>query len=277
MLWSLRTTATAAAIVLLVTLLGWRCVATAAPLECPTPRQAPAGPALWIPDVVAAAGATATIAVTLTTDGALIAGMQTDVTFPVAAPILARANAKPDCTVNPDIDKGATTFAFLPQGCTGTACTAARAQVLALLNVDPIPDGSTLFTCTIAIPADASPLLDYRFDNTILATGSGTTVADAGDQDGQVCPAPSPPTATASATSSATPTPSPTPTPASAICAGDCDGDGVVTVDEVVTLVNIALAAAPPSACPHRDSEAATVDITLVIQAVRNALGDCPR
>ena len=42
--------------------------------------------------------------------------------------------------------------------------------------------------------------------------------------------------------------PTPTPVPASS-CIGDCNGDGQVTVDEVLQGVNIVLGALPPSAC----------------------------
>jgi hypothetical protein len=59
-------------------------------------------------------------------------------------------------------------------------------------------------------------------------------------------------------------------------CAGDCDDNGQVTVDELITLVSIALGNAQPSACPHGvPSGGAQVDIALIIQAVNNALGGC--
>ena len=57
-------------------------------------------------------------------------------------------------------------------------------------------------------------------------------------------------------------------------CVGDCDGDGQVTVDELTTLVNIALGNAQPS-CPHGVPSGTEADIALIIQAVDNALGEC--
>jgi hypothetical protein len=49
-----------------------------------------------------------------------------------------------------------------------------------------------------------------------------------------------------------------------------------VTVDEIITLVNIDLGTADAGACPHGIPSGAAVDITLIIQAVNNALGSCP-
>jgi hypothetical protein len=67
----------------------------------------------------------------------------------------------------------------------------------------------------------------------------------------------------------------PRPARAQATCVGDCGGDGSVTVDEIIIMVNIALGSAQPSACPDGIPSGATVDITLIIQAVNNALGMC--
>ena len=63
---------------------------------------------------------------------------------------------------------------------------------------------------------------------------------------------------------------------AATVCAGDCDGSGDVTVNELITLVNIDLGNSDPSACPSGIPNGATVDITLIITAVNNALGACP-
>lgn len=55
-------------------------------------------------------------------------------------------------------------------------------------------------------------------------------------------------------------------------CVGDCNGDGSVTVDELITVANIALGNAQASACPHGIPSGTAVDISLIIQAVNNAL-----
>jgi len=56
------------------------------------------------------------------------------------------------------------------------------------------------------------------------------------------------------------------------VCAGDCDGTGSVTVDEIITLVNIALGNAQASACQHGVPSGAEVNVALIIQAVNAAL-----
>ena len=58
-------------------------------------------------------------------------------------------------------------------------------------------------------------------------------------------------------------------------CVGDCDGGGSVTIDELITLVNIALGNAQPSACQHGVPSGAEVNVALIIQAVNNALNGC--
>jgi hypothetical protein len=63
-------------------------------------------------------------------------------------------------------------------------------------------------------------------------------------------------------------------------CVGDCDGSGDVTVDEIVTLVNMALGNQTQlSACPHGlpadVTDASQVDVAVIITAVNNALSGC--
>lgn len=78
---------------------------------------------------------------------------------------------------------------------------------------------------------------------------------------------------TATPTVTTTPTPTDTPLP---VCIGNCDGDRSVMVNELITLVNIALGSAPASQCPQGIPPGASVDIALLIRAVDNALGGCP-
>ena len=59
-------------------------------------------------------------------------------------------------------------------------------------------------------------------------------------------------------------------------CVGDCDGSGEVTVDEIVTLVNIALGSAASSACTAGDSDGnGSIEINEIIKAVNNAADGC--
>lgn len=58
-------------------------------------------------------------------------------------------------------------------------------------------------------------------------------------------------------------------------CVGDCTGQGVVTVDAILTLVNIVLGSTDPSTCPSGIPAGTTVDVGLIVQAVTNALSGC--
>ena len=93
------------------------------------------------------------------------------------------------------------------------------------------------------------------------------------------------PTATTSPTPSATLEPSATATPASAtptmtappqLCGGDCDLNGVITVDEVLVLVNIGLGGAPVDLCAGGDLDGnRQVTVEEILRAVDNALHGC--
>jgi hypothetical protein len=65
----------------------------------------------------------------------------------------------------------------------------------------------------------------------------------------------------------------PTPTPSPAQCVGDCNGDRQVTVNEIYTLVNIALGNG--GMCPNGIAAGATVDVAVILQAVNRALNGC--
>jgi hypothetical protein len=91
------------------------------------------------------------------------------------------------------------------------------------------------------------------------------------------------PTPTPSATvhSSATPTPPSSPTPSRSTtptgsCAGDCNGDGQVTVDEILAMVNIALGNAAVTTCEAGDANHdGMITVDEILTAVDNALNGC--
>jgi hypothetical protein len=60
-------------------------------------------------------------------------------------------------------------------------------------------------------------------------------------------------------------------------CTGDCKGDGQVTVDELLTMVNIALGTAAITACPAGDAGGdGQITVNEIVAAVGNALSGCP-
>jgi hypothetical protein len=89
------------------------------------------------------------------------------------------------------------------------------------------------------------------------------------------------PTETPSATPTVTPA-SPTPTGTATtiptpVCAGDCGADGVVTINDLLTMVNISLANGRVSACEAGDANRdGQIAVDEILMAVNNALNGCP-
>jgi len=78
-------------------------------------------------------------------------------------------------------------------------------------------------------------------------------------------------------TAQATPEASTSSTPLPAGCAGDCDGDGRVIINELLTATNIALGSTPLTACPPAAcGPGPDVTIACLTRAVGAALGGCP-
>lgn len=145
-----------AALAALLALAG--CHTFAAPERPGPPPTGHGRPKIVLSNASAGPGGTATITATLQTGGAHIAGTQNDIAFdPKAVAIARKANGRPDCRANASLGKEGTAFNFLPQHCAPGACDNVRVLVLSLSNVEPIPDGSVLYTCTIEVAAGASP------------------------------------------------------------------------------------------------------------------------
>ena len=157
------------------------------------------------------------------------------------------------CNTNPVLDP------------TGLANNGGPTQTIALCGGIGIPNAScTSSTASPAINAGnesicaASPVnnLDQR---AYVRPGAGATSCSIGAYEYNAVPA----------------SPNPTPTPSTSTCVGDCNGDGTVTVDEILTMVNIALGNADATACPGSVPSGDEVNISLVLQAVNNALNGC--
>ena len=72
------------------------------------------------------------------------------------------------------------------------------------------------------------------------------------------------------------PSPTPTATPPPAGCAGDCNGDGSVAINELIGGVNIALGSAPVASCAAVDADGdGGVAINELVSAVARALNGC--
>jgi hypothetical protein len=73
-----------------------------------------------------------------------------------------------------------------------------------------------------------------------------------------------------------TPTPTPAPTFTPPRCVGDCNGNGQVTIDDILTMVNMALGNAPVTTCEAGDANHdGQITVDEILTAVNNALNGC--
>jgi hypothetical protein len=122
------------------------------------------------------------------------------------------------------------------------------------------PTSSPSPTPTHTLPVTLTPTA------TMVVTGSSTPVASATPT---ATPSLSP---TLAPSSTATPTATATP----AFCVGDCNEDDLVTVDEIIRMVSIALGVDELTRCPAADADGNTeVSVDEIIAAVNNALDGC--
>jgi hypothetical protein len=211
--------------------------------------------AVEIGSVSAPAGTTIDFPVTfrlLTDPPADVVGVQNDIDFDDFTPVAALRSGRPSCAVNPAINKEATSFAFLPAGCTpGVDCTGLRALVLSAANTSPIPDAVTLYSCQAAIAVSA-PLGAHRLTaGGAAASGPDSEILPAQSSDGAIT--------------------------VSRACVGDCDGDRTVVINELLLGVSIVAGDAALSACTALDAnQDGAVVISELVQAVNNALDGCP-
>jgi hypothetical protein len=195
--------------------------ATAARCKCAParPALAPQQPGLPSVDVGSASGSAGqqvAFSASLSTAGAMVSGVQADIAFDsINTPVAATATGEPDCTVNPDIAKGQTAFAFQPFGCSGSACTAFRAVVISFSNSDPIPDGSVLYTCNVNIsPGAAAGSYPLTISNVAMSTPDGQPITSGGTN-GEIIVGGGP-----------SPTPTATPAPAGPTSKDQCKHGG---------------------------------------------------
>jgi hypothetical protein len=202
-----------------------------------------------------------------------------------------------------------TTLTFTATVTSTPTLTVPATQTATLTNTVPASPTSTatLTPTNTTTPTNSStktPMPTLTFTSTVTSTPTDTPPTTPTSTRTQTAPAPptqtvpptntrtgtrtptnistQTPTLTSVATITGTPTPPATmiPTPAPTIpltstptpCVGDCNGNGQVTVDEILTLVNIALGKDQVSRCPHGIPDGAAVDVALILQAVNNAL-----
>lgn len=137
----------------------------------------------------------------------------------------------------------------------GNAFKSAGRKLATIEGLDSDGDGATNLVEIVALTFPGDPA-----DTPILPSPTPTATRP-----------PATPTTTATATATAT-----TPT-GSGHCPGDCGGNGLVTVDELLKAVNIALGTLGVTSCPAVDGDGnGSVTIAELLQAVNAALSGCP-
>jgi CSLREA domain-containing protein len=267
------------------------------PTSTPTeimPTATPGGAAIILSTVMGSPGGQVTFSATLETGGAMVGSAQNDIAFDSEnAPIAALPAGGPDCTLNPQIVQigKQPLFVFQPPGCSGVDCGGVRAAAIPSFPVVPIPDGSLLYTCVVNIaPTAASGEYPLIISRVSLSTPEGIAVPGAAGVNGKIIVVEQPtatptatstatasPTLTATATQTATPSVTVIPTVTPIACVGDCNHSGEVTIEEIISMVNIALGNSPISSCPAGDANGdGEITVNEIIAAVNNALNGCP-
>jgi hypothetical protein len=136
------------------------------------------------------------------------------------------------------------------------------------VNLNGLPSGDRSSTTTLdVVVADLETPTP-----TPTATPPPPTATDTATPPAPTSPAPPTDTATPPVRGS----PTATRTGGALACAGDCDGGGGVTVNELITGVNVVLGALPLTACPALDpGGVGSVGISALIAAVNSALNGC--
>ncbi len=219
----------------------------------------PPPPELIVSDANGHPGETVTITVSLNAEGDQVQGTQNDLHFNPPLQIRAGINGRPDCVgIQQEPDDWVFFALFRPQACMpGVDCNGLRAYFIqyetpTVDSADVLSDGAVLYTCNVTIGATATPG-DYPLtcDGTIMGRRDGTKVQNASCHSGTVTVLPP-------------------------ICSGDCNSDGQVTIDELITGINIAQEIVPLDACAAMDINGdGAVTIEELVVAYNNALYGC--
>jgi hypothetical protein len=168
------------------------------------------------------------------------------------APIVSPAEASTaalDPIGGPAKSCSATNFGFLPSGCSpGVNCEGVRYLELSVYSVNPIPDGGTLFTCTIDVAGGlAAGTYPIVCSDPATADAEGMRVPTT-CRDGAVAVS----------------------------CPGDCNGNGRASVQEVVLGFSILTGKATLERCRALDTNADdSVSVAEFVRGYRSLVDGC--
>jgi hypothetical protein len=179
-------------------------------------------------------------------------------------------SATATATVTPTVTSTRTATQTATAASTASHTPSATATSSATLTVVPSATATATSTSTgtATSTAASAPTPTASHSVTVLPTATATLT---------LSPVPSASatntiTAAPPATATATPTATLAATPS---CQGDCNGDGQVTIDELLVIVNIALGNSPVSECPAEANQQDGVRIGEVLAAANSSLSRC--
>lgn len=157
--------------------------------------------------------------------------------------------------------------------------TPTQGEVTATPTTTPTATGVPTGTATATAPGTATPLDTATPIVTATPIETATAIATATAID----TATAIPTGTAAATPTGVPTgtaaitvtPTGVPTGTAVACIGDCSGDFVVTIDDLMRGTSIVLGIMAPEDCEEMASQGMEMTIHMLVKAVINALEGC--
>ncbi len=159
--------------------------------------------------------------------------------------------------------------------CIGIACGAAKSGTnadLAVITFTGLRVGSSSLTFSSNAGCFSPPPHGCLFE-TLSGVGSSCSAQNNGavHVSGAACTPTITPTSTITRTQTVTPTGTPTRVP----CVGDCNRNGQVSIDETLTLAGVLLGNTPLPACATGIRNGEPPNVSLLIQAVDNAVYGC--
>jgi hypothetical protein len=272
------------------------------PIPTPTSTSTPVI-ALRVSAGTVAPGGTALLAVDLTDRGGAVTGCSLDLLLPFA--VFDASAVATTCALDPRISLQGLSATAVGDPLPPEGYRRLRLVVSEQSFPPPLLGTGRLITCLPTVKADAPQgVYVLGLDRLFAGDADGNLLVGVGALNGAIVvdPAAATPTAsasrtptpTATGTRTASPTRTRTPVPtqpptvaptATAVptvtaptqrCVGDCNGDGAISIAELVQAVAIAGGAAPSTTCMAVDANGdGTVAVNELVAAVGNALAGC--
>jgi hypothetical protein len=261
--------------------------ATASPSSSYTASSTPTASPTYSATLAPTASPSGTTTSTVTITPSVTPSRSNTMTPTTTASTTRTATVTPSRTASPTFSTVPTVTPSVTVSPSATVTSTSSATPLATTTPSMTPSVTATFTATASATSSfsATPVWTATPTEVLRASPTGSpTLSPTVSPSFTVLPASPTPTRTASstptATESATPTQvasvSPTPTEAQSTCVGDCSGDGEVTVDELIMMVNVALGSTDLVKCLSADADSSgEVTVDEIVAAVSRSLNGC--